>query len=151
VAFGKELETLQSQRDELGRRIAAFNEHEIQLAKLQLQVDLAETNLRSYAERLEQARIDQALELDRISNVNVVQPPSLPQSPSAPRKLLLLGLGLLAACAGSCGVVFLSHQLEDRLYRRDEVETLLGVPVLLSLEPNGNGHSRRRVSEPIAR
>jgi capsular polysaccharide biosynthesis protein len=55
---------------------------------------------------------------------------------------MLLGLGLFTALMGSCGVIFLSHQLDDRFYRRDEVEEILGIPVLVSLQRNGNGHSR---------
>jgi uncharacterized protein involved in exopolysaccharide biosynthesis len=95
--------------------------------------------LRSYSERREQAPIDQALDLERISNVNVVQQPSLAQKPAKPNKVLLLGLGLFTALMGSCGLVFLSHQFDDDL---NEGEQIPGVPVQVSVQRNGNGHSR---------
>ena len=43
--------------------------------------------------------IDQALELDRISNVNTYQPASLESRPVSPRKGIVLALGLVLGVA----------------------------------------------------
>src|SRR5262249_43021351 len=65
----------------LQQRLRTLNEHEVQIANLQRHTDAAETNYRSYVQHLEQARIAEALELNRISNVNIVQPPSYVERP----------------------------------------------------------------------
>ena len=54
-------------RDEL----KIFNENELQVARLEREVEMLDGEYRKYSASLEQARIDQALELQRMSNINV--------------------------------------------------------------------------------
>jgi uncharacterized protein involved in exopolysaccharide biosynthesis len=104
--------TLKTQLAQLQQRMRALNEHEVRISELERQATIAEANYRSYADHLEQARIGQALEANRISNVNVVQPPSLVEKPVSPKPSLVLGLGLLAAVCGSLGLAFGSEYLD---------------------------------------
>jgi polysaccharide biosynthesis protein PslE len=83
-----------------------LNEHEIEIAMLEREVSVTETSYRSYIEHLEQARISDALDAERISNVNVVQPPTLVERPVSPRLALILGNGLLLALVGGLGLAF---------------------------------------------
>ena len=53
-----------------------LNASELELTRLEREIDLARTNYRKYAENLEQARIDQELEQAKISSLNLMQPPS---------------------------------------------------------------------------
>ena len=50
-----------------------FNQREVQIAKLERDIDLQPTNYRRYSVNFEQARIDQALESQRMSNVSIVE------------------------------------------------------------------------------
>ena len=70
------------------------------LAATQREVDLIETDYRKYSANLEQARIDQQLEIERMSNVSVVQPASYEPRPVRPRVALNLLLGLFAGALG---------------------------------------------------
>ena len=83
-------------RGELGK----LNADELRLAETQREVDLLDADYRKYSANLEQARIDQQLETERMSNVSVVQPASYEPRPVRPRVALNLLLGL---CAGHVG------------------------------------------------
>ena len=78
-------------RDEL----KIFNENELQVARLEREVEMLDGEYRKYSASLEQARIDQALEFERMSNINVAQEATCEAMPVSPRPKmnLLLGLG----------------------------------------------------------
>jgi uncharacterized protein involved in exopolysaccharide biosynthesis len=98
-----ELEALRSQRQEVQQELVDLNATEMQLASLQEQVDLLRDNHRQYAENLELSRIDEALGEQRISNVSVVQPPSLVLQPVSPNKKIVGVVGLMLAVFNGVG------------------------------------------------
>ena len=114
-----------------------MNNNEFHIAHLNRKVELLEANYRSYTNNLEQARIDQALEAGRISNVNVVQPASFVASPSSPQLRLTLILGLIVATLGSVAVAFIAELFNRSLTTPEQIEKELGIPVLFSV-PRGN-------------
>ena len=128
---------LASQMAAVQTELVALNSHEVELASLQRNVDLAQANYRVYAEKLEQARIDEALEEDQISNVNVVQPPSYIRKPASPKKLLVLAGGLIFGIVGGVTFALIAETLDASLRTAEQTEAHLGLPVLLSLPPEG--------------
>lgn len=95
---------LRGQLAEARGRLAVLNENDVRVARLAREVALEEANYRKYSETLEQARIDEALQLERISNIRVVQPASFELKPVRPRRLLTLALGLVIGSCGSIGL-----------------------------------------------
>ena len=71
-----------------------LNDHELQIVELDGEVERLTATYKMYADRLEQTRIDQAVEAEQISSINIVQPPTLSDRPVTPRKLPLLAIGL---------------------------------------------------------
>ncbi len=126
---------LASQLAAVQTELVALNSHEVELAALQRNVDLAQANYRVYAEKLEQARIDEALEEDHISNVNVVQPPSYIRKPASPKKLLVLAGGLIFGVLGGVTIALIAETFDASLRTAEQTEAHLGLPVLLSLPP----------------
>jgi uncharacterized protein involved in exopolysaccharide biosynthesis len=124
---------LKEQYAELQQRTRTLNEHEVRIRELERQAAIAEVNYRSYAEHSEQARIGEALEANRISNINVVQPPSLVEKPVSPKPVSIVGLGFLAAVCGALGLAFWSEYLDTSLKTAEEIESQLSVPVLASI------------------
>jgi uncharacterized protein involved in exopolysaccharide biosynthesis len=102
---------LKAQRKLALEESSALNDKEIQLAELRRDVEAKETNFHTYTEKLEQARINRSMEKNQLSNVNIAQGPSLSEKPTAPNRVLLLGLGIIAACCTGVGVAFLADQL----------------------------------------
>ena len=120
---------LQEQRTQLAAELRELNSREIKLAQLQREVELAESQRRAYADKLEQARINQQLDLEHISNLSLVQPASFVSKPSGPRKLYVLGMGLVVALLGAVGIAVLASLLDPALKGLSDIEEQLRLPV----------------------
>jgi uncharacterized protein involved in exopolysaccharide biosynthesis len=90
--------------DESRRALERFNRDEIELSKLTRQLNLEVDTLRKFSENREVARIDQALRDQSISNLNILQPPTLSHTPSKPRVTMYLSLGLVLAAFAALAV-----------------------------------------------
>ncbi|MEM1305486.1 MAG: hypothetical protein AAGG46_11350, partial [Planctomycetota bacterium] len=96
--------TLAAQAKQLAVDLAALNGHEKIIADLDRRLEIVEERRRVHSHRFEEARLDRALERERICSVNVVQKPTLEQRPVTPQKKLCAAFGLLAAIAGAVGL-----------------------------------------------
>lgn len=129
-------EKLQTQLAEVRKELAALNENEMQFAALQREVDLLEADYRKYSANLEQARIDQQLEVQRMSNIGIVQPASLEPRPVRPRKLLNLLLGMGVGLFGALALPLALEQLSgsptvpEPVARRSPTPVVARVPRL---------------------
>ena len=70
---------------------------------------------------------------EQITNVKIVQPATLVYKPVAPKKTVLLALGLAVATIVGIGSAFFMETVDHTLRTTDQVEAQLGLPVLLSL------------------
>lgn len=104
---------LRSQHDGLHQELRSLNEQEGRIARLQQYVSVLESNYGEYLDKLEQARIDSALEAEQISNVNLVQPPSYFSRPVSPKKKLIAALAVFVATTGGIGITFLCELLDQ--------------------------------------
>jgi uncharacterized protein involved in exopolysaccharide biosynthesis len=102
---------LEEQRVELVDQLRSFNDQDLRIRRLEREIELRDTNYRQYVANLEQARIDQALEDERISSISIVQPASFEVDSVRPRTLLNLAVGLMLGVFGGVGVAFLSEYL----------------------------------------
>ena len=105
---------LRGQVAEAHRQLKILNDREQQLVAMQREIQLLEGNYRRSASNLEQARIDQALENQRISNISVAQPAVADLKPVSPRPLQNLALGLALAVFTSLGLVLVAARREQR-------------------------------------
>jgi len=126
-------DSLRSQLADVRDEIKRFNADELEIARLARDLKLQETNYQAYADHLEQARIDDALELQRISNINVVQPATFEPKPVSPRMSLILCLGVMFGLLGAVGLPLIVDSFGDSLKTPRDVENHLGLPVLASL------------------
>jgi uncharacterized protein involved in exopolysaccharide biosynthesis len=101
AAFQAKVSALRERSVALRDELETLNANEAEIQQLEKRVEITQASLKTHTEKLEQARIDQALEDGRISNVNVVQPASYSQTPASPSaKLVFLLGGVLAVCNG---------------------------------------------------
>ena len=131
--------TIQEQLVAAGRDLRVFNEHELQIAQLEQEVELARANYRTYAASVERARIDQALEAQRISNLSVVQEATYEPRSVRPRKAFVLGFGLMAGLLSGFGLALAAEWTDRRFHAPEDVERRLDLPVLGSVP-----HARSR-------
>lgn len=137
----------------LGEQLAAgrkeletLNSNAVRLTELQRELELQDVKYRKYADNLEQARIDQALETNRISNINMVQPPTLALKPVKPKKLMNLALGLAMGVLGAVGLALVAEQLDPTIGTPEAAEELTGAPTVAQVP-----HSRELIRTLVAR
>ncbi len=106
---------------------------EVELARLERSVDIADQEYREYVAHYQRADISAALDLDKVSNVSVVQPASYSSNPVAPRKFLNMLLSLFIGLFGGIAIAYLAELLDDSLKTEADVAARLGLPVLTTL------------------
>lgn len=128
-----EEQSLKQQSEVVQQKIRALNDNELNITDLSRQIELLEANYKSYTSNREQARVDQKLQTERISNVNVVQPAMLVAKPSSPRVTLTLILALFVATLGAILLPFAAEYFDRSLATPEQIERELDIPVLLSV------------------
>lgn len=136
VALRERKTVLQNQLATLEEQAATLNLREVELAELQRNVTSLEAQYNSHVDKLEQARVDKAIQADSISSINVVQPASFEERPVSPVKRLGLVAGLLFAIVCSAGTAFGLETLDPTIRNEEQVEADLGLPLITSI-PDG--------------
>jgi uncharacterized protein involved in exopolysaccharide biosynthesis len=96
-----------------------------------------EENYTLYLRKEEEARISDALDRQRFSNVVVAEPATVPFKPQA-RWLLVLVLGGLFAALASVMVAFVVDRWDPSFRTPEEVESFLGSPVVAAFPKSGD-------------
>jgi uncharacterized protein involved in exopolysaccharide biosynthesis len=92
----------------------------------------AEDNYLLYLQKQEEARISDALDQARISNVAIAEPAKVPVLPAGGGTVVAAG-GVLAALLLGLAATYIRHYTSPHLQTPDDVEEVLNVPVLASL------------------
>lgn len=131
------------------RRIDAV---EAKIVDLQRKKDLQEVNYRYLSQSLEHARIDDALNSGKISNISVVQPATLPTQPMREDLIKRMGLALFLGVALGLGLAMAKEYIFDHTIRSAaELRSRLRFPLLVSVPEVGTNHKgMRRVRKPLA-
>ncbi len=132
---------LNNQIENAKTEISQINENEIKIVQLKRERDLLETNFLKYSDNLEQGRIDQALQNEKISNIRIIQEPTYPMKPILPRKRLNLSLGLFLAFFGSIGFAFFSEYLDHSIKTPEDVEERLQLRTLVTIPKYKRKHA----------
>jgi uncharacterized protein involved in exopolysaccharide biosynthesis len=131
------LESLHGKADELARQqrqiqheLEVANSQDVQLVSLQRDVDLTEARFRESSQKLEQARTNDELDADNISNLTIVQPASYVTRPLGPRKAYVLALGMFVGLLGAIGIAAIFGYFDRLLKTPAEIADLLRLPLL---------------------
>lgn len=122
AAFDKEIADLQATRHKV-------LEHEPELARLEQVLSVAEKSRGLYLDSLERARIDQALDDQRINNIAEIQEATLNPTRSSPKSLLLILMALPAGGMVGLLVVYLCSLFDQRIHDGGRFEERFGVPL----------------------
>jgi len=113
--------------------LKAINEADLKITRLRREISMQQANYQRYSENLEQARIDHALDREKISNISVVQPATFPTRPVPQRRTLKLALGILVGILGGIGLAFFFEHIDNSIRTPAEVEEKLLLPALASI------------------
>ncbi len=143
TALQARINSLTSRMDKIRLEAVGLEEAAPAIKQLERKKEVEETNYRYYSSALEQARVEEALGPGKVSNVSIVQVPSVPgrdMSGVLKPTAVALAVGLL----GGIALAFLIELILDQTLKRPtEVETRLQLPLFLSIPAMiSNGHSR---------
>ena len=130
ASLDAEAKQLRPQLVAVRRDVTKLNENELRLAALQREVDLIEVDYRKYSASLEQARIDQQLESQRMSNISVAQAANFEPRPVYPRTMLSLLLGLLRGRWAAWCCRWRLEQFDGSVRTPEDIEKGLNLPTL---------------------
>ena len=116
--------------DRYRREAATLGASQSKLAELALQVSLLEENYKMLVKSHEEAKIAAA---QALSEIRVVHPAVRPRYPEGPVKIYYAGGGALTGLLLALGLILLIDYMNHRVRSRDEIERVLGVPVLASV------------------
>lgn len=106
------------------QRLLALNAGEVGLEVIERDRGIAQQNYLSYAKRREEARISEAMDLRRVSNIAVLAKADKPIEPVAPRKVLIMGLAFPFGLLAGFGIALLLEYLNQTI--RDERDLVSG-------------------------
>lgn len=150
LSLESKLEVQKRQLADMRAELKVLNDSEVKIAPLMREIDRQEADYLKYSEHLEQARIDQALEADRIVNISVVQLATLPLKPIRPRKVLNLALGFIAGVFGAIGLALFCAYLDHSIKTPEEAEDNLQLFALASIPfvPNAGSNGFAPPAKP---
>lgn len=117
---------LSEQRDRQRRLEALTSEHDT----LERKLKLAEDNYLRYEDRKEQARIANALDLEQLLHVSIVEPAKEPALPAERHSAMVVLLGLLLASCTGVGAAVVRDRHNRAVASAAEIAELTGLPVL---------------------
>ncbi len=131
------------------RQLDELNDAAFQMEDLRRNAQIAEEGYMLYRRKHEEARIESAMDRQKMINVTIAQPAQRPLEPVAPRKTLNLLLGLILGITGGLGLAFASEFYFDRTFTTaGAIERRLGIPHVVSIPEQAP--ARSRVGAPIA-
>jgi uncharacterized protein involved in exopolysaccharide biosynthesis len=113
--------------------LAALIKNELSEARQNRDVNLLEDEYLRYRQDVQRTNISRALDASKVSNLSIIQPPTMPFKPIKPKKSLNLGLGFFLALFGGITLAFFLEYHDDSLKTNEDVAKRLGLPVLASI------------------
>jgi uncharacterized protein involved in exopolysaccharide biosynthesis len=110
IALAARTESLEGKISAATAELKKLNAGELELTRMERELELTRASYRKYSENLEQARIDQEIEEAKISSLSLMQPPTWSETPVSPQPLATLALGGVLSIVASLGVALLAER-----------------------------------------
>ena len=126
-----------SQRTHLAgyqKELNKLNDLDLELRRLKRQRDTDEKNYQLYLTKLEESRISDTMDMEKMANVSVIQAALVPLEPVKPKKLLNIILAIILGTVGSLGLAFFSEFMDHSFTTGTDFEEKLDMPLLASIQ-----------------
>jgi uncharacterized protein involved in exopolysaccharide biosynthesis len=110
-----------------------INSAEMRLGELERQVKINEDNYQLYLKKMEEARISNAMDSQKLANISVVDPALPPLKPVKPKILLNIILSILLGGFASIGLAFSLEYFSHTFNKPEEVEQQASLKVLAAI------------------
>jgi polysaccharide biosynthesis transport protein len=132
---------LRNRVQELRGQMKELSELAPSIGELERKKELEENNYKYFANTLEKARVDEALDPSKIPNISAVQRPSPPLVVTTKRDKIALGLAAGGLALGIALALLRELVLNQTLKRPSEIEAQLQTSLLLAIpDASSNGH-----------
>ena len=126
----EKLQAVQIEKEKIKNQIALLPDKVQSLTELVRQKAQADESRQFLQRKLEEARIAEA---QLVSNIQVVEQPSMPSSPSSPNTSSALAIATVVATVIMAGIILLLEKIDPTLYDGKRVEQKLNIPFLTAL------------------
>ena len=132
-ALAAKKEMQKGQLADYQNEIKDLNEMEMKLSALQQSIDLNRENYRLYHAKLEEARIEEAMDNQKINDVILMGRALPPLKPVSPKYFLNILLGLVLGSLGGISLAIIGDYLDDSLEKPEDVERILQLNFLAGI------------------
>ena len=142
LAIQTKIKVLTGQLDQIRKEAGNMDQMDATISELQRKKKLNEANYQYFSSSLEQARIDEAVNHGKLSNISKIQAPSPPfRARGSPKQIAMI---LAGGVVLGLGWTLLVELCLDRSVKRPiDVQTKLRLPLFLTIpDVNRNGHRR---------
>ena len=110
-----------------------INSVELQLKELERKVEMDEKNYQLYIRNMEEARISDAMDNQKIANISVIEPAQPPIRPIKPNKKINLFLSIILGGFAALGIAFFSEYLNHSFNNSGDVKRHLGLKTMATI------------------
>ncbi len=129
-----EREELRSKLGVLDMRVSQTPEVERQLLELFRDMDSSRARFRELRDKQMQAQVAEELEKGRkAERFAIIEPPTFPEKPNRPNRVMILLMGLVLAVGGGIGAAALREALDNTAHSPRDVMRVMQLPVLAVL------------------
>jgi uncharacterized protein involved in exopolysaccharide biosynthesis len=149
-----DLAAKQTGRDEIARQLSSYRreqalspDRDLALQRLRQEVETNRTLYNSFVQQSASAQITEAFQNTRVGGrFSVLEPAMQPLAPSRPNRPLIILLAFVLGAVVGIGTVLVVEQHDESIKDAQEVENILGLPVLGAVPrvPELQRSSRRR-------
>jgi len=140
TSIGHTLSALNSKEKSQKQHLALYQQElnridsvELKLKELERQVKLNEENYQLYVKHMEEARISNAMDNQKIANISVVEPALPPIKPVGPKKVLNILISIIIGGAAAGAVALSSEYFSHSLKNSEDIKKYLDLPALASI------------------
>ncbi len=126
-------QTIERKLADLRDLVDVLPEVEAELARLNRDYDVKQSQYQSLLQRLEVAELSESAERSEDVKFRIIDPPLMPDNPVAPNRPLLIAMLLLAGLGAGGGFAFVGNQLRPVFSDKRTLRQVTGYPVLGSI------------------
>ncbi|WP_183362223.1 GumC family protein [Geomonas limicola] len=126
-------EALKRQVKQLDNDIADLDSNETKLQNLKRQVAINEKNYKTYADKQEEARMSEAMNRLKLSNISIIQNAEVPAKPESSNRMMKIVVGAIMGLFSGMACGYLAEMLGQTFSDPESVEMYLDIPVVLTV------------------
>lgn len=130
IGYQAQEEALTELVSRVKRKLRDIEQNSLTYEALKKRYELTQNNYLLYLKKQEEARISEALDREKVSNVTIVEPATVPLSPIRPNRKMNFVLGFFLAVIVALGVPTGLSYFDNRILMDSDIENRLDIPVI---------------------